>query len=320
MGCTQVGKTEDVGTEQWVSTGVNIATLSGLPAVAISKLYKESPVGDNSITSYGIEYTRDELYSALIEGDPDIAIVTPDMAARAYNKNGKYKVIGTVGMSSAYLVSSDAKVNSISDLRGKEVSVFSYTDVSQNLSQIALEENGIMRGDIDLKTIDVSSYAGTEQDIIDDEIDEDNFNGFIPEPLLTNVLQNVKNIRIVKSLNDSWMEENQGARGCPEYSLVMKTDFIKANENIVETFTKELSESIDWANKNPDQVVKLLKDKDFLKDEFIDSDTIERSNLKFMPIDKMVVDYNDYYKQIFCLDSVYEDERVPDDSMYYIED
>lgn len=80
--------------KQEVNENVNIVTKeisfvapSGVPATAISKMIKENvQVDDNYNINYSIENTSDTLATAVMKGEPDIAIVPSNLAAQAYNK------------------------------------------------------------------------------------------------------------------------------------------------------------------------------------------------------------------------------------------
>ncbi len=50
----------------------------------------------------------------------------------------------------------------------------------------------------------------------------------------------------------------------------------------------------------------------------ITKETLERSNLKYIPINSMIADYNNYYKKVFSLSNKLEDEKLPDESIYYL--
>ena len=71
--------------------------------------------------NYSVVKGSDALVSKVLKGEGDICIVPSNVAAIAYNKEAKYKLAGTVGFGSLYVISSDDSVNSLEDLKGKDV-------------------------------------------------------------------------------------------------------------------------------------------------------------------------------------------------------
>lgn len=322
IGCSKSADEEkSVKDRTSVVREVKVATLDGLPAVSVAKLYNETPkIKEGYETKYIINDDKEELFNSLLESNVDIAIVTPDMAARAFNQNGKYKIMGTIGMSPYYFVSNEEGVNSISDLSGKEAVSVNYGDATDDVIQLALEDNGVDSEDVNIKQLDIMDYYRSEQNLISEIETNKPLNAFIPEPILTTLLvKNAdKNIRIVKGINDSWKENYSNSKGCPQYTIVVRDDFLNTNKDFVNSFVGQVSTSTDWAIKNPYETEKYVHEMDVSPKLSITKETLERSNLKYIPINSMIADYNNYYKKVFSLSNKLEDEKLPDESIYYL--
>lgn len=61
----------------------------------------------------------------------------------AYNKEAKYKLAGTVGFGSLYVISSDDSVNSLEDLKGKDVYNVGQGLTPDLIFKILLQNDGI---------------------------------------------------------------------------------------------------------------------------------------------------------------------------------
>ena len=121
VGCSSNDKEEEEKVTEPIS--VNIGAPDGLPAIAIAKLAQENPeIKEGYKVKYILEATSDTLSTDVMKEALDIAIVPSNMASIAYNKTSNYKIAGTVGMGSFYLVSSDEDITGLnSSLEGKEV-------------------------------------------------------------------------------------------------------------------------------------------------------------------------------------------------------
>ncbi|WP_304340315.1 ABC transporter substrate-binding protein [Metaclostridioides mangenotii] len=324
IGCSKRDEVEKSAEDRTsVVREVKVATLDGLPAISVAKLYKETPkIKEGYETRYIINDDKEELLNSLLEFNVDIAIVTPDIAARAYNQNGRYKIMGTIGMNPYYFVSNEEGVNSISDLKNKEVVNVTYGDASDDVIQITLNESGVNSEDIEMKNINIMDYYESEPNMISEIEENKPINAFVPEPVLTTLLNDnsERNIRVVKGINDSWKENYANSKGCPQYTIVVRDDFLNTNNDFVNSFVGQVSTSTDWAIKNPEDTDKYIKEMDVSPKLRISKETLDRSNLKYTPINNTIADYNNYYKKVFSLSNKLEDERVPDDSIYYIGD
>lgn len=324
IGCSKRDEVEKSAEDRTsVVREVKVATLDGLPAISVAKLYNETPkIKEGYETRYIINDDKEELLNSLLEFNVDIAIVTPDIAARAYNQNGRYKIMGTIGMNPYYFVSNEEGVNSISDLKNKEVVNVTYGDASDDVIQITLNESGVNSEDIEMKTINIMDYYESEPNMISEIEENKPINAFVPEPVLTTLLNDnsERNIRVVKGINDSWKENYANSKGCPQYTIVVRDDFLNTNNDFVNSFVGQVSTSTDWAIKNPEDTDKYIKEMDVSPKLRISKETLDRSNLKYTPINNTIADYNNYYKKVFSLSNKLEDERVPDDSIYYIGD
>lgn len=92
----------------------------GLPAIAISNLISDESNDEEITINCSIEKTTDTLLSELMKGESDLAIVPSNLALQAYKKDLGYKIAGTIGWGSLYLVSTE-EVDSLLDLEGCEI-------------------------------------------------------------------------------------------------------------------------------------------------------------------------------------------------------
>lgn len=296
-----------------VSKEVKIATPDGLPSVAIAKIAKENPeIKEGYNLTYTVEKTSESLSTAVMKEDVDIAIVPSNMAAIAYNKTSNYKIAGTVGMGSFYLVSTE-DISDFKDLAGKEVGNTGKGLTPDITVQTVLKEKNINLEDVKF------NYVNSASELVPLVATGKINTAFVPEPALTGLMTKNENVKIIKSLNDGWKEVSGSKQGYPQSTLIVKADFVKNNKEFVDAFLGQLSNSIEWANKNHDEVGEYAKVIGVSTEPKAISKSIERANLKFVPIKDMVEDYTNYYQKLFDFDAKTVGGKLPDEGIYFIE-
>lgn len=293
---------------------VKVVAPDGLPSIAISKLAKEEiNILDGYNITYSVEKTPENLSTTVMKQEPDIAIVPSNMAAIAYNKTSNYQVAGTVGMGSFYLVSTE-DISDIKDLEGKEVGNTGKGLTPDITVQTVLTENGIKSESVNF------TYVNSANELIPLMATGKINTGFVPEPGLTALMTKNPNIKVVKSLNELWMDSMDSKNGYPQSTIIIKSDFIKENKEFVNSFLSELSDSIEWLNENPKEAGEYSSEIGVSTDAKIIEMAMDRSNLKFIHIKDMKDDYINYYEKLFSFDAKTVGGQLPDEGIYFTEE
>ncbi|RDY25852.1 ABC transporter substrate-binding protein [Romboutsia weinsteinii] len=297
-----------------VNKEVMISAPDGLPAIAISKLAKEKPIiKDGYEVTYSVEATSESLSTTVMKEEPDIAIVPSNMAAIAYNKTSSYKIAGTVGMGSFYLVSTE-DINDFNELVGKKVGNTGKSLTPDITVQTVLKEKGINVDDIDF------NYVNSASELVPLLVTDKLNTAFVPEPALSALMEKNKDIKIIKSLNDGWKEVANSKQGYPQSTIIIKSDFAENNQEFVEAFLGQLSNSIDWANDSTNNAGEYAKEIGVTTDPNIINKSMERANLKFISVKDMIEDYNSYYQKLYNFDPKTVGGTLPDEGIYLVEE
>lgn len=292
---------------------VNIVAPDGLPSIAIAQLAKENPEIKNGYDLiYTVEKSPESLSTTVMKQEADIAIVPSNMAAIAYNKTSNYKIAGTVGMGSFYLVSTD-NISEIKDLEGKEVG-----NTGKGLTPDITVQSVLKANEVDLSSLKFN-YVNSASELVPLLATEKISTGFVPEPALTALMIKNPNMKIVKSLNDAWKEANKTENGYPQSTVIVKADFADENKEFVDSFLGQLSNSIEWANKNSKEAGEYAKEIGVSTEPKIIEKSMERSNLKFILAKDMIEDYNNYFKKLFDYDIKTVGGKLPDEKIYLSE-
>lgn len=292
-----------------VKKEISFIAPSGVPATAISKMIKENIQIDNKYNvNYSIENTSDTLATAVMKGEPDIAIVPSNLAAQAYNKGLGYKLVGTTGLGALYLVSTEGDI-ALNELGGKEVYNIGSGLTPDIVFKALLKESGI--NDVTL------SYVGGATELAPAILGGKAKYAVVPEPALTTILNKNPNIKVIASLNDLWKEKFNSESGFPQASLIVKETLINEDKDFVNKLIKEVSNSINWVNENNKDAANYSIENGSQVDEAIIEKSIPNSSIIFIEAKDNKVDYIDYFKVLEKENSKSIGEKVPDEEFFY---
>jgi NitT/TauT family transport system substrate-binding protein len=290
---------------------VSVIAPDGLPAISIAKLaHDKSVIKEGYEVTYTVESTTENLSTAVMKQEPDIAIVPSNMAAVAYNKTQNYNIAGTVGMGSFYLVSTE-DIKSISDIVGMEVGNTGKGLTPDITVQSILKEKGVNVDDVNF------TYVNAASELVPLLATGKLNTAFVPEPALTGLLAKNSNLKVICSLNDEWMEVNKSENGYPQATVIVKSDFAKDNEEFVNKFLESLSQSIDFANESSSEVGTFANELGVSTDAGVIAKSMQRANLKFKYASDMINDYNKYFEKLFEFAPDTIGGSLPDEKIYF---
>lgn len=295
--------------ENIVKKEISFIAPSGVPATAISKMIKENIQIDNKYNiNYSIENTSDTLATAVMKGEPDIAIVPSNLAAQAYNKGLGYKLVGTTGLGALYLVSTEGDI-ALNDLSGKEVYNIGSGLTPDIVFKALLKESGI--NDVAL------SYVGGPTELAPAILGGKAKYAVVPEPALTTILNKNANIKVIASLNDLWKEKFNSESGFPQASLIVKESLINEDKDFINKLMEEVSNSTKWVNENSKDAASYSTANGSQVNEAIIEKSIANSSIIFIKAKDNKDDYMDYYKVLEKENSKSIGEKIPDENFFY---
>jgi NitT/TauT family transport system substrate-binding protein len=306
-GCAKKQETE--ATKEKIK--INMVVPDGLPALSVVKMLKEKPEVDKSLEiNYEVEKTADSLVSRILKEEPDVAIVPSNVAAIAYNKGLSYRVAGTVGFGSLYLITSEGSKD-IKDLKGKEVYNVGKGLTPDLIFKKILKEQGI-DGDKDLTL----SYVSGATELAPLFISGKAKLAVVPEPMLTTILAKKPDTTIISNLNDQWKNQFGTNLGYPQSTLIIKKDLYDKDKVAVEKLIGEIKNSVAWVNSEKDKAgaygeeVGLNGKKDVL------TKAIERANLQYVDGKDTKDEYSKYYDALFEFDGKTVGGKKVDEGIY----
>lgn len=287
---------------------IKVVTPDGLPALSLVNMMDTKKI-DNIQLNYKVEKMSDALIVDMLKREGDIAIVPSNFSAQLYNKKLGYKILGTIGWGSFYVVSRD-NINSLEELKGKEVYTFGKGLTPDLIFQSILEKKGINKNSIKINYLssgnEVASLClGNKVDTI-----------VIPEPMLSKVLSKSPTSTIVANLNDEWKNITNSDLGYPQSTLVIKEEIYETNPKFVKEFINKLTESISKLYKNSGETVENVKRNSLSIDTSVLDKVLTRANIFYTPIIDCKEEYNNYFKILELTNKKVIGGKLPDEEIF----
>lgn len=287
---------------------IKVVTPDGLPALSLVNMMDTKKI-DNIQLNYKVEKMSDALIVDMLKREGDIAIVPSNFSAQLYNKKLGYKILGTIGWGSFYVVSRD-NINSLEELKRKEVYTFGKGLTPDLIFQSILEKKGINKNSIKINYLSsgnevASLYLGKKVDTI-----------VIPEPMLSKVLSKSPTSTIVANLNDEWKNITNSDLGYPQSTLVIKEEIYETNPKFVKEFINKLTESISKLYKNSGETVENVKRNSLSIDTSVLDKVLTRANIFYTPIIDCKEEYNNYFKILELTNKKVIGGKLPDEEIF----
>lgn len=290
---------------------VNFVVPDGLPAISVAKMIKERPeIQKGYSINYNIEKVSENVVTSIMKGEADIAIVPSNVPALSYNKNGNYKIAGTVGFGSFYIVSTDNSKN-IKDLKGKELYNIGKGLTPDIITKSLLKNNDI-NPDVDINFNYVGGVAEIPPVILSGKANY----AVIPEPALSTVLSKKENLNIILNLNDEWKKQNNSQYGYPQATVIVRKDLIENDSKLVANMLREIENSTIWAYKDKEALGDYCEEIGVSANKNIITSAMERANIKYVSIKDSINEYNTYFKSLYDFDKSTIGGKIPDEGIY----
>ena len=283
----------------------------GAPALAVAKLLQDPTVAGKQVK---VEITTGKNVQAkIMSGEADLAICPTNMAAALYNKGADYKLACANVFGVLYMVSHDASVTQLSQLKGKVIHSIGKNNTPQFVLQTVLSANGIAyeEGDTAKQGVVVVKYYESAAQILplykSNLIDI----AIIGEPAVS--LQGCNQIFDLQQL---WQDATELDENYPQAGLFVKTQLLQDDTRFVNKLVKALEDNTDFLQQNASQVSQLLADNGSvdLKDKAFTPQILARCNIRCIKAINCKEGLVAYFNAV---KAVSPDFVLPDDNFYY---
>lgn len=224
-----------------------IAALKGPSGIGMIRLFEEKPdLGDDVDAEYQIIGAPDVMVSKILSGEVACAILPTNVAVKLYNRGVPYYLGAVTGNGLLYLLSSDDSVTSLADLEGMEVYNVGQAATPDYILRYLLREKGIdPQNDVTIRF--TYNHAELAQNMIAGRVST----GVLPEPFVTMVTTQNREVRIAVNFQEQWKEIRNTGQSFPMTCVVISKDFYAAHPEAVRRYLDAYRRSIEWVAANP---------------------------------------------------------------------
>jgi len=245
-GCASASKTEGP---------VRVAGLKGPTSMGMVRLMDDNEKG---LTGNRYEFTlagsADEVTPGLIKGEIDIAAVPANLASVLYsNTGGKVQILAINTLGVIYVVDRSGEIRNVEDLRGRTIYGSGKGSTPEYSLRYILTENGL-DPDEDVKLEWKSEHSEVVQALAGDE----RAAGLLPQPFVTVAMGKIPGLNIALDLTAEWDALDNGSTMITGV-LAVNRDFADKNPDVLRTFLKEYSASVEYTNSNIEEAAALCE-------------------------------------------------------------
>lgn len=281
---------------------------NGLPTMALAYMMEETKEIDGATLHYLLPKANDAMMVAMMKGTPDIAVIPSNLAAQLYQKQGEYKILGTLTSSSFYILGQNP-VSSIKDLKGKKIYAFAKGLTPDIVLKTILKRNQLE------KEADIQ-YLSSPIEALQMYLKDKNAFVFLTEPMITQAMLKNKEIKILFSMAEEWKKQFPQTTGFPQAVVVVKKELL-GNYQFRKELDISLQASVNFLYNSPRGAEVLAKYGFSFSDETL-TPLLKRSGIQWTGIYslKQKENFEQYYKILEKENPNMIGGRIPEDSIY----
>ncbi len=291
---------------------VKVVSTNALPSIVMSKLAKEE---DNIEKGYKTTYKfekEEQTKISLGNEEYEIAILPTDICAKVYNKNKNYQIHASIGEGSQYLITTDESVTGFNEtLENKEVGIVREGSMIDTTVKSLLNQNNVDNTKVKYK------YANTIPELVTKLAVGQIRTGIVPETFLVDLLTKNSGYKVLESSNEAYKKAFDTEYGYSEFSVIIRSDFAKGNEDYIEKFLQKIQQSVDFVNNEPLQAGAYGQEFEIPIKPQLMSRAVHRCNLKYSSVDELKESYNRFFNILYNYNNEAVGGTVPDESIYY---
>ena len=301
---------KDGGKDKEVKEGLTVTVKSVWDCSSlglIDFMSKESDAimaGDKSGNHFGFTqaYGSNIVADGLVNGDYDMAVLPLDEALGAYRRsNSTVQIVDIGSLTELYVVTNDASINSLEDIKDKDVLVPDY--VQDLFADLAYQKDvnvNIVKAELEKCRSDVEASADPVVCVL-------------PEPYATELVTHSEKVHQVCSVNEEWEKENGGTLAVDTVTVARKS-LINEHPDVIKDYLEKHKASVDALKANPENLLNTVAAKDIVRDRKTAEKKLKENRSVFISGSEMKEKVLDY------LDSIdYDDmDEINTDDLFYI--
>lgn len=279
-----------------------VAALKGPTSMGMVKVFED----DQNFT---ILSAPDEVVAGLTSGEFDLAAIPGNLASVLYNKTeGKIKVLGINTLGTLYMVSTDANIKFIPDLKGKKIVTAGQGATPEFVLKYLLERNGLKEDDVQIE------FKKNHQEVLL-SAGEENTVLMLPQPFETIAL--TKDKTLIENINLD-TEYKKASQGTPMVMgvIVARAEYLAEHEDEVNAFMEKYKESVDFVNENPKEAAELIEKYEIAPAQVAEV-AIPKSNIVLITGNDMMTSLKGFLNVLYNADPKSVGGQEPSEDFYY---
>lgn len=225
---------------------IQIGAIKGPTGIGAIRLFEDDHVlPDNARYAIQGVASADAMVAKMLSGELDAAVLPVNMAAKLYNAGQPYSLLAVVGNGMVKLVTTDATINSIADLKGRDVYVAGQGATPEYLLRAIMPKYGI-DADKDVHLIFSMPYPELAASVAAGRIAI----AVLPEPFATLALKANAQARVPFSLSTLWSSVT-GQADYPMSVFVIRTRLVAERPEAVAALLADYQASISSVLADP---------------------------------------------------------------------
>lgn len=243
------------------------------------KMMNDSLVIDGKAVEFVIKSDPLQLQAMMMRGETDFAVLPTVMAANLYNKGIDYRLLAIPIWGTLYIMSNDAEIQEIKDLKHQTISIF-----GQGTTADILFRNYAKKNELDDIRIDYSHLSNQEAAF--SLMSHTTRTAIISEPLASYLVTRQPNIRIISRIVCEDSIDNDLTNIFAQTAFLVKNTFLEKNKETVLKIMDMYAESCNNTTLYPEKTARLLVRHGFQNDINTAEFSIPLCNIQYAESDQ----------------------------------
>lgn len=294
---------------------IRVGSLKGPTSMGLVYLMSQAENGEAANNyNFTMAAAADELLPQVVSGDLDIALVPANVASVLYNKTeGGISVIDINTLGVLYMVSGDASIQSMEDLKGKTVYLTGKGTTPDYVLQYLLTANGLTLEDVTLEykseATEVASVLAENPDAI----------GLLPQPFVTAACMQNEALSVVMDMTEQWAAiQGEGGSSLVTGVTIVRNDFLENHPEAVAKFMEEHKASAAYANENVEEAAELVAAQGIIEKAPVAVKAMPQCNITYIDGEDMKQALSGYLEVLYAQDAASVGGSLPADDFYYL--
>lgn len=310
------GADGDEPSEALEEVRIRIGSLLGPTGMGMVKLMEANERGEADIKyEFDLMAAPDDLVAKIINKEIDVAALPTNMALLLYNRTGgqiQLAAVNTLG--GLYLLEQKGAINSVGDLRGKEIGISGKGATPDFVMQYLLRHYGL-ETDADVKINYFIQHSDLAAALAAGDVEV----GLLPQPHATTALMKSQDLRIALDINEEWQKATSQNFELPMGCIVVQKDFVAENKNAFDKFMSEYRESVAFVNEesNIEEAAQLMEQYGILPNRAVAGAAIPYCNIVLIEAREAKASLDEYYQILYDFEPGAIGGQLAGEDFYY---